>query len=450
MNIRTERLPDCRVRVHVEVPPTAVATTREAVTSEFSKVARVPGYRPGKAPRTVIEKRFTGPIQEETQERLVKQGCQEAEKSEKLDLLGVAGIEEQQFLADGSFSFTAEVVVYPEVPLPDYKGLAITVPKFVISEEDVDRAVARICERFAEYKELLEEPVEKGDLVKIDLTALIGGEKLAEKTEADLGPFTSGPTWVRLADDAAHPFDVSALEGAKIGDTVPVTAKLPDDFSDEALAGAEIELSIKVEGITRIVVPEPTEELATKLGVESLEVLRGNVRQNIETEAGRRRQSITENNILAALQERARDFDLPQHLVTRQTQAYVDSIVQENIRRGVAEDKIVEHQQEIFGNAAAQAKLGVKTSYLLNEIAEKENIHITDQDLSAFLLQQAQQSGQTLKKFVRDLKKSDGASRARNQLRTQRVLEFLISEAQVTEVEPQPPAEAPAAPAAAE
>ncbi len=109
MNIQTERLPDCRVRVHIEVPPTAVAAAREAVTNEFAKMARVPGYRPGKAPRAVVDKRFAGSIQEETKERLVKQGCQEAEKTEKLGLLGVAGIESPQFLADGSFSFTAEV-----------------------------------------------------------------------------------------------------------------------------------------------------------------------------------------------------------------------------------------------------------------------------------------------------------------------------------------------------
>lgn len=436
MNIQTERLPDCRVRVHIEVPPTAVAAAREAVTNEFAKMARVPGYRPGKAPRAVVDKRFAGSIQEETKERLVKQGCQEAEKTEKLGLLGVAGIESPQFLADGSFSFTAEVVIAPEVPLPEYKGLVLSVPRVTVGDEDLDGALQRICHQFTEYKELNDEAALEGDLLQVEISTLLGGETLESKTEADRGMFAAAKTWVRLLAEDERPYDTMKLVGAKVGDQVVVPAKLPEDFAEPELAGSDVEVTFQVRGLTRVVVPEPSDELATKLGVENLEELKAKLRESLEAEAERRRRGLTETAIITALQEGARDFDLPQHLVSRQTQMYVDNIVQENLRRGIGEDQIVQHQQEIFGNAAAQAKMGVKTSYLLNEIAEKENIHVSDEELYAVLMQQASQSKVTMRKFLRDLKKNDGAGRTRNQMRTQRVLEFLISHATITEVDP--------------
>ena len=127
MNITLEKQPDCRVGAHIEVPADTVNSERDAIVSSFASQAKVPGYRPGKIQRSIIEKRFAKGIEDELRERLIRNGCAQASDKEEQDVLGVGKVEDADFHPDQTFTFKAELIIAPEFKLPDYKGIAVDI-----------------------------------------------------------------------------------------------------------------------------------------------------------------------------------------------------------------------------------------------------------------------------------------------------------------------------------
>ena len=151
MNITVEKQPNCLARIEVEVPAEAVSGERKQIVQAFSREAKIPGFRPGKIPTKVIEKRFATQISEELESRLVSQGYEEAIKKEELQVLDARKPEKTDFPPDGGFSFTSNLVLAPEFEVPDYKSLTIKVPERSVGDEDIDRELEQVRARFADF-----------------------------------------------------------------------------------------------------------------------------------------------------------------------------------------------------------------------------------------------------------------------------------------------------------
>ena len=241
MNISLEKKEKCLAALRVEIPAELVTAERNKVLKAFVSKARIPGFRPGKAPKSVIEKAHGQSITQELESRLIQSSFQQALKeNEDLSVLNVKNPENVVHQADGSFTFEAELILSPEFDLPEYKGLEIEVPKSEVSDEVIEQNLEQLRQRFADYNDIEDRSAEKGDLAIIDYTATIDGKPLDEVGGEQAKPLASNEGyWIRIEDEAFFPGFTDALIGTKKDDEKEIKVTLPNDFPIETLREME-------------------------------------------------------------------------------------------------------------------------------------------------------------------------------------------------------------------
>ena len=180
MNITIDKLPECKVSARIELPTEDVEKERNQIIRAFGSQARIPGYRAGKTPRKVVEKRFADQIVGELNDRLVRKGCQEVMQREDLNIIGVGKVDEPQIEVDGRFTFSAEFVTKPEFELPEYKGVAVEVPRIEITDDKVDTVLNNVRERFAQFEDVEDRALAIDDFAIISYETTADGKPLED------------------------------------------------------------------------------------------------------------------------------------------------------------------------------------------------------------------------------------------------------------------------------
>ena len=300
MNITVDKQPNCTATLRVEVPSDAVNSERERIFAAYASQAKVQGFRPGKAPRKVIEARFKDSIFEELQERLVRKAFDEALQKEALKVLNFGNPADFSQNPDGSVSFNSTLVLAPEIELPEYKGVAVKEPSAEISEEDIAKSLESLRERFAEYEEIEGRAAETGDLAVLDYTSTLDGKPLEEAVGKSVGYLSSREGfWMKIDEQSFLPGFTDQLVGAKPGDSKEITVTVPDDFPVSDLRGKELVFAVNVKELKQAVLPDLDDELAGKLtGGKSLEELKGLVSQQMTVEKRRKIDDYKVNQIV--------------------------------------------------------------------------------------------------------------------------------------------------------
>lgn len=440
MNISVERLPECKARLSAEIPADTVADTRKEIVAAYTQQAKVPGFRPGKIPTSVIEKRYAGPIEEELKDRLARSAYNEARVKEDLAILGIAQVEREQFEADGSYMLAVEVVTEPEVEIADYKGIPVEVQKMEIEDKMIDDYLTNMAKQQAVPTDV-DRAAGTGDLAVINYTATLDGAPLADQLEEQAGPLAKGDGhWVDIPEEGAEPQEFipglsRAVEGLKSGDSKNFAAEYAEDFPIEAVAGKTVDYEVTVTQVKARELPEINDDFAKAIGAESLEALRENVRGQFTQQQERTRQQIIDNQILGHLNEEM-TFDLPQHIVFNETQRQVNQMVSRGYEQGMSENDIQENQEDLLKNAESQAKNNVKTMFILDEIAEKEGITVSEEEVSQRIYMMAMQQKRPVKKVARELRDNNAFGEVRQDIVISKTIEFLRENAVVTEVDP--------------
>lgn len=443
MTISVEKRPDCKARLSAEIPASEVTRERDQIVSLYARQAKLPGFRPGKAPRSAVEKRFGKEIEDELTERLVSRVFRQAQSEEKLEVLGVAAVESRIFGPDGSFAWAAEVVISPEFAIPDYGQIEVEVPRIGVDDEQVDRVLERMRQNYAELSDS-DGPLEPGRIAVLAWKATTGGQPLAEAVDAEVGALAeSEEYWVVIPvegeEDRFLPGFTGQIIGLKAGESREVAVTLPDSFEPEALRGKEVVFAVTVKEVKERIMPPLDDALAGKISEgKSLEEVREQIRDGLMQEHERMRTNLLTNQILAHLSGKL-EFELPQHLLFNETQRQVNDMVYESYQRGADENLIREHQGEILENAQTRARLNLKTTFILEKIAEAEGISASDEEVSRQVVMMAAQSGKPFKKVVRQIRENNGFARIRHDVTMAKVLEFLRSRVKITEVDPPAP-----------
>ena len=260
MNISLDKQANCIATLRAEIPSDRVTKERNQVLQGFMQQARIPGYRPGKAPKSVIEKRHGEAITQEVESRLFRETFSQAVKeNENLKILNVKPPQDVTHQADGTFTFTADLVLAPEFELPEYKNLEIEIPKLEITDENVDEQLNQLQARFADYEDIDSRPIENGDLVVIDYTSTIDGQPLDEVAGEQAKTLASNEGyWIRIEDEAFFPGFTNALIGAEPGDEKEITVTLPNDFPIESIREQEAVFQVKVQSLKKKLFPRST------------------------------------------------------------------------------------------------------------------------------------------------------------------------------------------------
>ena len=439
MNITVERLPECKARLSAEIPADTVTDTRKQIVAAYSAQAKVPGFRPGKIPASVIEKRYAVDIEGELKDRLARSAYGEAREKENLAILGIAQVEREQFEADGSYMLAVEVVTEPEVEIADYKEIEVEVQKMEVTDEMIDGYLNNMRKQQAVPKDVDRAAVPT-DLVVVDYTATLDGESLADKLEEQAGPLAKGEShWVDVPEEGEEsrefiPGLSKEVEGMSAGDSKTFDAEYAEDFPVEVVAGKTVQYDIKVTQVKERELPTLDDEHAKAMGAESLEELKGKVREQFEQQQEQARNQIIDNQLLAHLNDDM-SFDLPQHIVFNETQRQVNQMVSRGYEQGMSEGEIEENQEDLMKSAETQAKNNVKTMFILEEIAQKEGITASQEEVSQRVMMTAQQQRRPVKKLARELRDNNGFENISQDIVISKTIEFLRSNAKVSEVE---------------
>ena len=435
MIINLEKLPDCKALLRIEFPSEDTRAERNQIIKLFSKQAKIPGFRPGKTPANVIEKRFKSEIENEFEDRIVRKAIQKNNEENKIDIINIKEIRDQSHNSDGTYTATIELIVAPDFELTDYKGIEVTVPKTDVTDEQLEESLSQIRERFAHYEDVKDRGIQMGDFVVINYKGSVDGKAVGEVLP--LAPATLAQNtgfWLKMDENSFLPGFCTPLIGLKENDTKSVNVTIPDDYEAEELRGQSLDYEVEIVEIKEQRLPELDDEFAEKIEPgKTLDQLKETLREQMQEQRKGYRQEMITNQILSKINSEL-EFELPQEIVMRETQSRVNDIFNSNTERGVSEEELVEHQEQIIESAGEQANNSVKTSFILEQIAEKEKIEVGQEEVLNRVNEIAARQKTSVKNLTKQLQKKNGFGRIINGLKIQKTLEFLRDSAVIKEV----------------
>ncbi len=435
MNVSVETLPNCLATLKIEVEPDKVSATRDAVVKEFVQQVKIPGFRPGKVPRSTIEKRFKAQIREELERILVRDTVRQAIQDKGLKVLQLASVDDVELPeVEGAGSFTATVVTQPEFELPNYKGLVVQMRTADVSEEEIDRSLEQLREQAADFVDIEEERgAQMDDFIVVNYKGTIDGEPVHELFPKAGKPLSAGEDfWIKMTDEAFFPGYCAALVGAKIGERREFDVTVPDDFPVEGMPGKVIHYGVTIRGIKKKVLPELDDAFAdTIVKGKTIAELRDVAREEIGKRKKADAETFKRTEVMKQLLAKV-ECELPTSLVRSHTQSIINDIVEENAQRGVAEEVLKENEKDIVTSATANARDRIKGTFILLRIAEQEGIKVTREEIYGRVAVLAQRSHMGFEKMLKELDRRGALEQIHEEMLTAKVLDFLVSTASLT------------------
>jgi trigger factor len=432
VNITVENLAPCKKLLRVEVDAKAVDEAFDTVTKDFQKQASLPGFRPGKAPRAMVLKKYESDIKDEVKRKLIGDSYRKALDEKKIAVIGYPDIEEIQFGRGQTLQFAATIETAPEFQLPEYKGLPVKREAKSVTVADVDRAIELLARQHMKFETVARE-LRLGDIAVVNYTGTCDGKPITDTAPTAKGLTEQKNFWVDAASDSFIPGFADQLIGAKAGDKRRVNVNFPADFVTKQLAGKKGVYEIEVVEVKEKVLPPIDDAFAKKYDAENLSKLREGVQRDLENELKYSQAKVVHGQIIRALLT-ATNFDLPETAVAHETRNVVYDIVRENSQRGVARDLIEKQKDEIYSAATQSAKERVKLSFLIQRIAEKEGLQVSQDEVLKRVQSLAMAYQIPLEKFLKDLQKRNGVRELYDQIAHEKVLAFLEQNAKIEEV----------------
>jgi len=434
VNVTVENLGPCKKLLRVEVDAPAVDAALEEIMQDFQKQVRLPGFRPGKAPRHLVVKAYAPQIDEEARRKLVSEGYRKAVADQKLRVVGQPDIEEIHFAKGQPFQFAVTLETAPEFELPDYKGLPIKREMAVVTEEDIERALNVLREQRATYLDVAR-PVQEGDFVVVNYTGTCDGKPITETAPTARGLTEKKDFWLHVAKDSFIPGFTEQLVGAGAGEKRTLNVNFPADFVAKELAGRKGVYEVEVVQVKEKVLPELNDEFAKSFGAEDMAKLRDGVRTDLQNELNYKIKRSVRDQLVRELLGRV-NCELPESIVLSETRNVVYDIVRENQQRGVSKETIEQQKDQIFSVANNSAKRRIKAAVDLGRIAEKEAIKVEQKELTQRVLMLAEQYQLKAEQMVKQLRDRNGFGEIEEQIMSAKVLDFLELNAKVEEVLP--------------
>lgn len=378
MKVETERKPGSQVVLSVEVPADQVSKSIDQAYSRLAPRVRIAGFRPGKAPRPMVEREIGWPtLRQEALDLLLPTAYNSALDEAGLDPIDVPRVEVQQFDRGQPMRFTATVSIKPEITLKDYTDISVPRPRTEIVDKDVDEAIDRLRSRFAELHDV-ERPVQMGDFLTVDTHIMKGGATLVGESQTDAQLEVDKE---RLIAGLAE-----GLIGTRLNETRDVRLKLPEDYPKKDLAGSDVTFRVTVKSIKERQLPPLDDELAMQVGRgQTLEELRQELRDELQEAAHQADEQRVENDVLKALDERMQ-VEVPETLIEREVNRDIRELetrLQEQL--GMRLDSYLQQTKSSLEVLRAErrprAVQKVRLELALETVAEREGLTVSDAEV---------------------------------------------------------------------
>jgi trigger factor len=413
----------CRRELDLEIPAEEVSKAIERVAKDFAKVARVPGFRPGKAPVTLIRRRFADDIKGEVLQSLVPERVEKAVSEQKLTPVSQPQVETLNFSEGQPLKFKAVFEVLPEFELGNYKDLQFEMPAMGVADEDVNKTLEEMRERASAFAPVEGRPVEDGDFVQLKLTGTPGGG--GEPLKADSVLCHIG------AEETMAPFNDN-LRGVSIGDHKDFEVDYPADYPDAKLAGKTYHYSVDVLGIKTKKLPELNDDFAKDVSdATNLDELNKKIREGLEHQRDHKHKDLLREKVLGEI-VKLHDFPVPQSLVEHQMDVRLERVVRSLAQQGVDPRAINIDWVSLRKRNEDRAKDDVKAELIVDRIATAENIDVTEEEVEQELQHLAGHSNESAEAIRARLTKQGTLDRIKAKLRSDKTLDWLTQNARVS------------------
>jgi len=415
----------CRRELELEIPAEEVSKKIESVAKEFARIANVPGFRRGKAPVSLIRRKFADEIKGEVLQTLVPERVEKAVAEQKLTPVSQPQVEKLDFNEGQPLKFRAVFEVLPEFELGNYKGLELEMPTMDVTEEDVKKTFEQLRERAATFVPVEGRAIQDGDFAQIKLlgTPEGGGDPLqAESVLCHIG-----------AEETMEPFNTN-LKGAQAGEHKNFDVDYPADYPDAKLAGKKLHYAVEVLGIKTKKLPELNDDFAKDVSEwPTLEEFTKKVREGLEHQRDDKHKELLREKILAEI-VKLHDFPVPESLVEHQMDVRLERVVRSLAAQGVDPRAVnvdwvaLRHRQE------DRAKDDVKAELIVDRIATAENIDVTEEEVTHELEHMASHGNESAEAIRARLTKQGGLDRMKAKLRSDKTLDWLAQQAKIKTV----------------
>ena len=419
MLLNYEDLSPIRKSVEVEIPADRISTEATRVTTEFSRHAKLPGFRPGKIPANVIRSRFAKEIQDEVMSRLLPVSFREAIAGKDVEPVGDPELERIDAYIEGApVKYKANFEVKPHINLGEYRGIEVDDQKIELSDNDVDEMIERLRDQASSYRPETDRGLDEGDYAVIDIVSNADGME----TKSDSGHF-------KVGEETPLPELHDALRGKKPGEQVTVEKDYAEDANTEAFRGKHVTHNVTLKEIRVQEKPEVTDEFAKSVGGwESVQQMReaigADIRRHRELELLRKKR----NQIGDALID-AHSFDVPETLVEDELGKSLQNYARFLASQGIDLEKADLDWKRIGEDFRPEAIKRVKRSLILEAIARKEEIHVSDVEVDAEIRRAANEQGREFADVKQHLKHDGGYESLRRSLEQEKALEMVLKEA---------------------
>jgi len=422
----------CKHSIEISVPIAEVLKETERAVIKIQGKVRLPGFRPGKAPISLVKTRFAADIRQDVVEALVPRFFSAAVEKDNLQVVGRPSYSDVHFHDGEPLTFKAEFEVAPSIDLGEYRGITITYSEPVVSDADVDERLEQIRDQKAEYANEEPRPLVDGDYAVVSLESLSG---VAEKVSQD-------ELMLKIGDEATMPAFSENLRGASPEDVREFDITYPEDYDRKTLAGRTVRFRAVLKAVRRKELPELNDEFAKDLGdYQTIEEVKAAIRKGILADREQKAQEAAKRQLLDKLVD-AHDFPVPTGYVDRQIDMNIEGQLRNLAAQGIDPKQLKLDWNKVRESQKDRSTRDVKASLLLDKISEREAIGATQEEVDREVQKIAKQQREAAAVTRAKLQKDGALARIAGHIRTEKTLSFLFEQARKEAAPPPEPTSA--------
>ena len=413
----------------MEIPGDTVRAETDKIAADLARKVDVPGFRRGHVPKSVVKTRFRKELRDEMLSQILPHSLGDAIREKELKVIGEPSVEDLKFKDDESIDVTFNLEVAPEFTLSKYQELPLTKNIYKVSDEDVDKSIEHLRERQTQLVPVEDRGAETGDLVTLNLAGQI---PVAEDQPGEPEEIKQQDLDVELGAAGVLKEFTEGLAGVKPGDLRTFTVEYPADYKPEKFAGRAVNYTAEVTAVRAKELPEIDDDFARTVSEDfkTIDELRADIRSKLEHEAEHKSDSEFRSSTMEKLIDRNR-FDVPEYVVEKQIDSRMNSLFRQMSGRGMDPRQLQIDWEGIREGQRERAEREVRGSFILDHIAEKEKIEVSDEELSGEIRQYAESMGQSEEVLRARLTKEGSLDSITEQVRHRKALDFVIASAEI-------------------
>ena len=414
----------CKKELVIEIPPDIVKQESDAVTAQYRRMARIPGFRPGHAPASLIRRHFQDDIRNEVVQTLLPKYFEDAIKDQKMSVIGRPQFADLKFEDDSPLTCTAKFEVLPEFELKEYKGLEVEQGPLDVAEDEVNNSLEELQQRAATFEPVEDREAQDGDYVSVNYRGV-------DKADAAAKPLEATDAMVHLTGEGSVPEFTENLKGTKAGNVKDFDVNYPEDYASQPLAGKSFSYHVEVQAVKKKVVPELNDEFAKSVSeLKTMDELRMRVSDNLSAQKKYEAENEAKRGLLSQLVD-AHSFPVPDTLVEGQVDAKLERFLSRLISQGIDPRAVGLDWQKLREDARPEAEKDVRGSLILEKVVEAEAIEVKEEEVDELIRELAQERHEAPAAVKTRLTRDGELPTIERRLRNQKALDLIYSNAKI-------------------